>query len=257
MKIKMLVSYDGTDFGGWQRQNSGPPTIQGSLEEVLTRVLDQPTAVCGSGRTDAGVHARAQVAHFLTPNKEVEGRKLLHALNSLTSKGIAIHGLWEAPDEFHAMASAKKKTYTYEIHNALTPSPFKERFSVWMKDDFDLDRLNSYSAIFLGSHDFKSFQTRGSEVRSTVREIFEALWERPSSDRLVFRMTGSGFLRQMVRNIVGTLLDLHRDRAQPSVLEGILKAMDRGAAGVTALPQGLCLDSVSYPLELDNKCRKL
>ena len=256
MKIKMLLSYDGTNFGGWQRQKSGQPTIQGSLEQALTRVFDQPTRVCGSGRTDAGVHARVQVAHFWSP-REVEGAKLLYALNSLTPEGIAIHGLWEAPDHFHAITSAKKKTYIYEIHNAQTPSAFKERFSVWRRDNFDLDLLNSYSTNLLGRQDFKSFQTSGSEVQDTVREVFEACWERPSKEQLIFRITGNGFLRQMVRNIVGTFIGLHGEKAETSAVRDILRSLDRRAAGTTALPQGLCLDSVSYPMELDNQCRQL
>ena len=256
MKIKMLISYDGTDFGGWQRQKVGKPTIQGSLENGLTRVFDQPTAVCGSGRTDAGVHARAQVAHFWA-SKEVEGKKLLYALNSLTPRGMAVHDLWEAPDGFHAMASAERKTYTYEIHNAPTPSALRERFSVWLRGEYDLELLNSYSRILLGRQDFKSFQNSGGEAQDTVREIFEARWERLTEGRLVFRITGSGFLRQMVRNIVGTVIELHDRRADPSVLRDILRSLDRRAAGTTALPQGLYLDSVSYPPELDSQCRRL
>lgn len=253
----MLISYDGTDFGGWQRQKSGKPTIQGTLEGVLTRIFNQPTVICGSGRTDAGVHARAQVAHFLAPWEEVEGRKLLHALNSLTPKGLSVHGLWEAPAHFHAMASVERKTYIYEIHNAPTPPVFNERFSLWLRGEFDLSLLNRYAQILWGRQDFQSFQNRGTELPDTIREIFEAKWERPSARRLIFRVSGSGFLRQMVRNIVGTLLELHHRGAKPSVLADILKSRDRGMAGTTAAPQGLCLDSVSYPRELDNQCREL
>lgn len=256
MKIKMLVSYDGTDFAGWQRQKSHQPTIQGSLEGALARIFNQPISLCGSGRTDAGVHARAQVAHFWAP-KEIGGEKLLYALNSLTPKGVAIQGLWRAPDHFHAMVSARKKAYIYEIYNSQTPSALRERFSLWLRDDFDLELLNRYSQILLGRQDFKSFQTNGSGVQDTVREIFEARWERLENNRLTFRITGDGFLRQMVRNIVGTLIELHRKRAEPSILVEILQSLDRRVAGTTALPQGLCLHSVSYPTELDNQCRKL
>ena len=257
MKIKMLISYEGTHFRGWQRQKSpNMPTIQGSLELALTRIFNQPITLCGSGRTDAGVHARGQVAHFLAP-KQLEGRRLLYSINSLTPRGIAVLALWKAPSNFHAIASAQKKTYTYEIYRSQTPCPFRERFSLWRRGDLSLERLNKYSEQLLGCHDFKSFQSQGSKVPHTVREIFEAKWSRPQENELIFRITGNGFLRQMVRSIVGTLLQLQDRGASPEELQDILRSLNRQTAGVAAPPQGLFLDSVSYPQELDSQCLRL
>ena len=256
MKVKMLVSYDGTSFGGWQRQRSSQPTIQGSLEGTLTRVFNQPITICGSGRTDAGVHARGQVAHFVAP-KVFEGSKLLYALNSLVAKGIVVQSLWEVPNDFHAMNSAQAKTYIYELYQSPTPCPFKERFSWWRRETLNLEKLNRYSEVLLGRQDFKSFQNQGSPVPNTVREILKAHWMNFSQGHLTFQITGNGFLRQMVRNIVGTLLHLHDTGASPRDLETILKALDRQSAEVAAPPHGLFLDSVSYPPELDSLCRRL
>ncbi len=256
VKVKMLLSYDGTGFGGWQRQKSGRPTVQGSLEEALHQIFNEFVGICGSGRTDAGVHARGQVAHFVAPRK-FEGNKLLYGLNSLTPKEVAVRGLWEVPQDFHAMASAEKKTYIYTFYHSSTPCPFRQRFSVWCPREFDLNLLNSYSQALVGCHDFQSFQNSGSIVKNTVRRIWGTHWERSSHGEITFCITGSGFLRQMVRNIVGTFLELHHRGAPPSDVVGILRACDRRKAGTTALPKGLCLDSVSYPEELDNYCRKL
>ena len=256
MKVKVLIAYDGTDFAGWQRQESGKATIQGSIEEALSHFFNQPLTIFGAGRTDAGVHAKGQVAHFLAP-KAFEGKKLLYALNSLTPQSISLHGLWEVPKDFHARTSARWKTYIYEIDNGLTPCVFKKRFSLWQKGRFDIELLNHYAQTLLGSQDFKSFQNQGSEVSHTVREIFEAKWERLAKDRLTFRITGNGFLRQMVRNIVGTLLKLHQEKAPSSVLVDIIHSQDRQCAGATAPPQGLCLDAIFYPDSLDSQCRKL
>lgn len=251
MKLKLLISYDGTEFGGWQRQKSGPPTIQGSLEGTLSRVFDQPVTICGAGRTDRGVHARGQVAHFWAP-KVFEGGKLLRALNDLTPRGIAVHDIWEVPADFHAIASAQSKTYIYDIYNAPVPSAFRERFSLWRCEEFDLELLNSYSQVLLGHQDFKSFQNQGSPVLHTERVIFEAGWERLPGNRVIFRITGNGFLRQMVRNIVGTLLKLHRQKAPPSTLREMINSLDRQRTGPTAPPQGLYLDSIAYLSLFDN-----
>ena len=256
MKVKLVVAYDGTDFGGWQRQKLGRPTIQGSLEAGLSRIFNQPVAVCGAGRTDAGVHAQAQVAHFWVP-KAFEGKRLLNSLNRLTPRGISVHSLWEVPNDFHARTSAQSKTYLYEIHNSPIPSVFKERFSLWLREEFDLSLLNDYSKALVGRQNFKSFQNQGSEVSHTVRVISEARWEKPTKDQLIFRITGNGFLRQMVRNIVGTLLELHRKKAPPSLLVDIIRSLDRKKAGSTVSPRGLCFESISYPPALDNQCRRL
>ena len=255
-KVKLLISYDGTDFGGWQKQKSGKPTIQGEIEAALGRIFDQPVNVVGSGRTDAGVHAMGQVAHFKAP-KDISKYNLVHALNSLTNKGIVIQQAWLAPADFHAIASSQRKTYKYLILNRKIPSALRHRFTTWVRQPLDLDYLNEVSQLLIGTHDFKSFQTKGTEVPTTTRTIDLIQWQTRPSDVIEFTIRGDGFLKQMVRNIIGCQLDMLMAGSVPSRILNILAAQDRQKALSTAPPQGLYLYSVEYSQGLDNKCRKI
>lgn len=256
MRFKLELSYDGTAFGGWQKQPSGTPTVQGSLEKMLTQILNEPIRVQGSGRTDAGVHAVRQIAHF-DCERSLDGPKFLRSLNALANDGLVVRSVWSAPDEFHARKSATQKTYHYRVWNSKTPPVFQRRYSLWVPKPLSLLRLNDLSQPLNGEHDFKSFQTQGTPVNSTVRTIFEAKWLQLSPQTLEFRISGSGFLKQMVRNIVGTLLHSERNGLDPTEITQILQARDRGKAKATAPPHGLFLFRVKYPQSLDNKCRKI
>lgn len=256
MRVKLLLSYDGTQYGGWQKQKDSKPTIQGTIEEALSKILNQEVITIGSGRTDAGAHAVGQVVHFDT-EKWPKGLQIVKALNSLTPNDIVAKFAWEAPAEFHALASAEEKTYRYYIHNSPIPTALKYRYTAWVRHPLDLNQLNSLSAPLLGEHDFKSFQTSGTDVPSTIRSIQNLSWERRGPNTVVFTIRGNGFLKQMVRNIVGTVLDLHKKGETPIKLNEILKAKDRAKALSTAPASGLFLCHVKYPRSLDNKCRKI
>lgn len=255
MRYKMVLSYDGGCFNGWQKQPHGPPTVQGTLEDILKKILQKPTRVLGSGRTDTGVHAVAQVAHF--DAEKALNHSFFRSLNALCPDGLVVKQLTTAPDDFHALASATGKTYIYRIWNAPVGSVFRRQYAHWIPNPLDIDRLNELSQHLVGEIDFKSFQTSGTPVRTTVREVTEARWRRIRPHLLEFRISGEGFLKQMVRNIVGTLLYLERNNEGPDRLKSILAATDRQAAKATAPPHGLYLLAVRYPPSLDNQCRKL
>lgn len=259
-RIRFLVSYDGTDYCGWQRQ--GPeagPSLQQAIEEALARVFDQRIDLSASGRTDAGVHALGQVCHF---DVDVPAERFLSwdfcwAMQGVLPKSIVVRKAWLAPSEFHATLSATHKTYRYLIYNHPRSNPFWVRTSHWVRKPLDLQVLQEVADHLVGEHDFKSFQTSGTPVLSTIRTIYQAKWERRSQNVVQFTVTGSGFLKQMVRNLVGTQLQFEKFGREPSEIIDILKAKDRQKAGATAPPQGLQLWKVFYPTDLDNKCRPL
>lgn len=258
-RIRLDLAYDGTTFGGWQRQKQtdkpSPPTIQESLERAVSRLFNTRIRVVGSGRTDAGVHALRQVAHFDCDYGNFNS-DLVYKINCLTPIDLAVKRAYLAPPDFHAQRSAISKTYRYVILNSHRPSPFRHRFSHWVRLPLDLDFLNECSLAIIGEHDFLSFKTRGTELKSTVRRIERAQWQR-KGHLLIFTIQGSGFLKQMVRNIVGTLIDLNLRGLPSSHFSEILRALDRKSALTTAPPQGLFLTQVKYPEELDSKCVKL
>ena len=257
---RILLSYVGTGYYGWQKQPHSTPTIQEELEKTLSKLFDSKISTVASGRTDAGVHAYGQVAHFNAPKQLSHFKNLKKSLNSLLPDTIVVRDVFEAPEDFHALASVVEKTYIYKVLRSKNPSPFLHDRALWRPEDLDLDLLNKLSAVLKGEHDFASFQSQGTEVATTVRKIFAAQWSQPRENLVEFRITGSGFLKQMVRNIVGTMLDLHDEgntHSPESELNKILAAKSRQAAGSTAAAHGLYLHHVVYPKELDNRCRKL
>lgn len=259
-RIKLLVSYDGTDFCGWQKQKEhlhGPekPSLQETLELALQDILKHPVDVCASGRTDAGVHALAQIAHFDTD--KTLPKDLAWALRGKLPPSMVIRQAWTAPSDFHATTSATHKTYRYWIWNSFRPTALMSRYTAWVRNPLDLDYLNEQAQILVKNQDFKSFQTVGTPVKTTVREVYKAHWRRKSPHLVEFQITGSGFLKQMVRNIVGTQLDLYTKGQTIEKMEEILAAKDRRRAGTTAPPQGLFLAKVYYPSELDKQCAKI
>ncbi|NWH04553.1 tRNA pseudouridine(38-40) synthase TruA [Desulfobacter latus] len=242
--FKIVVAYDGTGFFGWQRQTD-KPTIQGELERILSMILNQDIKIHGSGRTDAGVHARAQVAHFhaktrLTPDIIQKG------VNSLMSAPIVIHNCRLADPDFHAQYHARSKEYRYYILNREIPTAIGRDYVWHVKPFLDIDAMNLCCESLVGEHDFKAFENTGSPRSSTVRTIFSARWTKKPYDRLEFCICATGFLKNMVRNIVGTLKDAGTGRISPEMFNTILYSGERPLAGATAPAKGLFLHNVNY-----------
>lgn len=259
-RMRVHVEYDGTDFSGWQRQtNQGVTshtTVQGTLEAAVSRIYDQPIKVLGASRTDAGVHAYCQVAHFDIP-RDPAGFDLRYAMQCLSPPSAVVRELFRAPDDFHAIACAVDKIYKYRVVNRRAPSALNCRYTHWVRYPLNLDFLNETSQFIVGKHDFSSFQGAGAQVTTTVRTLTEAHWEQIEDDVIEFTVRGDGFLKQMVRNVVGTLIDLNQENKPPKSIKEILLHRDRRRAGPTAPPQGLFLYRVNYPESVDIKCRKL
>lgn len=255
-KIRLTLSYDGTHFQGWQKQ-PGLSTVQGTLESVLSQIYNEPIKVIASGRTDAGAHAIAQVAHFQAPIAPAREERLIRALNALLPDGIVVKAAFKAPDDFHALFSARRKTYIYRIWNHPIRSALWNQRALWVPTPLDLKALNRLSARLIGRKDFKSFQSTGSEVKTSIRKIEMAQWRQVSPHLIEFRIRGNGFLKQMVRNIVGTCLYLEKTKGTAHHMEAIINAKNRQAAKATAAAHGLYLYRVEYPRSLDNKCLKL
>ncbi len=259
-RIKFTVAYDGTGYCGWQKQNHEKrPSISGTIEAALEKIFGHKIILFASGRTDAGVHALNQVCHFDT-TKDLSQRKnwdLSWALRRYLPDSIVVKKVWIAPKQFHSTISAYKKTYKYLIFNAQRPSPLLNRYMGWVRRPINLDHLNESSQFLLGFQDFKSFQSIGTDVKSTDREIFQASWRWKKNNIAEFTITGSGFLKQMVRNIIGTQLFLEQNCLPPEDIKKIIRLKDRKFAGPAVEPQGLYLLKVYYPQDLDNKCREL
>lgn len=259
-RIRFEVSYDGTDFCGWQRQNHGPlKSVQHTLEEALQKVFKEDITLFASGRTDAGVHAISQVCHFDVNRSEDSMKRwnLPEALRTHLPSTILLKRIWLAPPDFHATLSATHKTYRYLIYNKPRRSVFLHRYVEWIRRPLNLEHLQASSKFLLGEQDFKSFQSVGTIVPHTVRRIYKAEWTLKKPGVYQFTITGSGFLKQMVRNIVGTQLMLDRRQENPEKLKDIIDLKNRREAGPPAAPQGLYLWKVYYPKELDNRCREL
>ncbi len=243
--FKAVIAYEGSDFHGWQVQ-PGRRTIQGEIERALAELEGGPGKVHGSGRTDAGVHALGQVASFQLANP-MPCANLRLALNHRLPPAIRIYTVEEAAMEFHARYAAVAKTYQYRIWRGEICPPFRRRYVHHLPYPLDEAAMIAAAGLFEGERDFRSLATRdGEEKKSTVRTIFSSTMQRDEQE-LVYSVRGSGFLYNMVRNIVGLLIEIGRGSRQPGDIAGILEARDRQAAGPTAPAAGLCLMSVEYP----------
>lgn len=242
--ICLTLEYDGSAFHGWQKQ-AGLRTIEGELHRVLEMVLRVAIPhVSGSGRTDAGVHARGQVVTFEVPQTP-DLDELSYSVNGIFRGELAVIDAKIVADDFHARFDAKRKQYTYTIYQRKAP-PVMERQYVWhIRSPLPLERLKEEVKSLIGLHDFTSFRGAGCTADSPVREILESELTLDGA-YLRYRVVGTGFLRQMVRNIVGTLVDLGREKLDLKSMREILEARDRNKGGTTAPPQGLCLDWVGY-----------
>ena len=245
LTLRLTLQYDGTEYVGWQRQANGV-SIQGMLEDALRPIEGGPVAVHGAGRTDAGVHALGQVAS-VTLSAKIDAVTLARALNAVLPHDVRVASAEEAAPGFHARFSAVAKTYEYRILNGPLVSPFLHRYVWHVSGRLDLDPMRAAADILAGRHDFTAFQAAGSAVVPTTRTVHSIEWEDGSVDRpLVLRITGDGFLRHMVRNIVGTLVEVGSGRWPPSRVGDVLASRDRTQAGPTAPARGLFLVSVAY-----------
>ncbi|WP_246052136.1 tRNA pseudouridine(38-40) synthase TruA [Desulfobotulus mexicanus] len=247
-RFRIVMEYDGSCFHGWQCQPK-IKTVQGELEKALSTIANTPVTVHGSGRTDAGVHALAQVAHF-DMNTRMNGPAMKKALNCLLPAGLVIHHCMETGPAFHARFAARAKTYRYRILNRPL-RPVLGRDYLWhVWQPLDRKAMDDAAAYLVGTHDFKSFEAAGSPRSHTVRTLYSAFFadEPGIPDVFAFEVTGNGFLRYMVRNLAGTLILVGRGKIKSEAIPQILEGKKRELAGVTAPPQGLFLKAVHYDL---------
>jgi tRNA pseudouridine38-40 synthase len=242
--IRLLLEYDGTRYHGWQRQK-GDLSIQQVLEEALERLTGEPVKLIGSGRTDAGVHALGQVANCRT-NSGIPLKAFHAGLNSMLPYDIAVLEAREVPLEFHARQAAISKTYEYRLLNRPSRSPLHHHYGWWLAHKLDLAAMTAAALALPGEHDFSAFRASGSGNRNPVRRIFSARWQTHPGGWLRFSIAGNGFLRGMVRSLVGTMVEVGQGKAEPALLVELLQSGERRLAGPTAPPQGLYLVEVVY-----------
>jgi len=263
--IKLTIEYDGTNYAGWQRQNNPQSTIhnpqlktiQGTIEKTLQKILQEKIRLIGSGRTDAGVHAQAQVANFKT-NSSITMEKLQKSLNAVLPEGIVINKIEKVGPDFHSRFSAKSKLYRYTILNRFYPSALLRNTVYFYPYNLNVQLMRLEARCLLGKHDFKSFCASGSSAKDTARTIKNISIKKlpycllPNTyyprqlPLIIINIESDGFLYNMARNIVGTLIEIGRGRFKKGDVKKILLAKDRRLAGSTAPARGLCLVKVNY-----------
>ena len=236
INIRITIEYDGKDFNGWQKQST-KLNIQGEIERAIGIITGEEVEVIGSGRTDAGVNALAQVANFKVSELKIPVDRLIYAINSQLKKTIRIIKAEIVPEDFHSRYAAKRKTYRYTINNSIAGSAIYRNMQYHYPSKLD-EKL-------MDEHDFKAFKASGTSSKSSVRKIYDAKVYR-DGDLINIELTGNGFLYNMVRIIAGTLLEVGEGRMEPSNIGSILKDGSRKNAGKTLPPSGLCLVSVEY-----------
>lgn len=246
MRIAIGIEYDGTAYNGWQRQASGVG-VQERLEEALSRVADHPVDAVCAGRTDTGVHAAGQVAHFDTSSQR-SLRGWLLGVNSNLPDDISVSWACEVEDGFHARFSATSRSYEYRILNRLQRSALHRHCAWWVHEPLDAGRMQEAATALVGKHDFSAFRAAGCQARTAIREI-TALEVVRDGDWLTIAVTANAFLQHMVRNIVGTLAAIGRGDERPGWAAEVLESRDRTRAGMAAPPHGLTLVAVTYAPE--------
>ena len=241
--IKLTLEYDGTNYLGWQKQKVGI-TIQGTLEEAIKFLTKEEVEVIGSSRTDAGVHAKGFVANFKT-NSKIPSEKFREAINHKLPDDIVILKSEEAEEEFHARYNAIGKTYSYSILNRDVPSAIDRNYLYHVKRRLDVESMKEACKYFIGTYDFSAFKTSGSSVKTTVRTIKE-LYIEDNDDVIKIYVTGDGFLYNMVRIIVGTLIMVGANKIKPLEIKNIIASKDREKAGICVPASGLVLEKVYY-----------
>ena len=242
--FRLCLCYDGSRYRGWQKQGNTPGTIQETLETLLSRLLEQPVELNASGRTDAGVHARRQTCSFRA-DTDLSCGELLALIRRHLPEDIGALSLSEADPRFHARLSCREKTYVYYIWNSPAPNVFRRRYSCTWPEALDTTAMKQAAALLLGRHDFRSFCSSAKLKKSSVRELRDIRITRQGK-LLCLRFTGSGFLYNMVRILVGTLLEVGSGQRGPGDMPRVLEARDRQAAGFTAPAQGLFLWEQKY-----------
>jgi len=242
--IKLTIAYYGKNYAGWQIQKNDK-TVQGEIEKALSIIHKSDVKITGAGRTDSGVHARAQVANFRTQLDSIPSGKFSLALNSLLPDDIRILESREESPSFNSRYDAVKRVYKYYLGDKMVMTPWERSMAMYVNKPLDINALNSYASIIEGKHDFTSFSAPMEEHVSMVREIFSSVFY-PEYPFIVYKIAGSGFLRKMVRSITGTIIHLYTSGGTPEDFREILKSLDRSKAGTTAPAYGLFLDSVHY-----------
>ena len=241
--LRLDICYDGTRYRGWQRLGDSDNTIQGKLEVTLSRILGETVEISGSGRTDAGAHAKGQVASFRCES-EMPCDEILSQLRRYLPEDIGIYSCGEAHDRFHARLNAKTKTYCYRIWNSEAPCVFVRRYVYCLTDELNVAEMEAAVRYFLGEHDFSAFCANKKMKKSTVRRIDGLTIER-HGEELCFTVTGNGFLYNMVRILVGTLIEVGRGERKKESIPALFGAK-REAAGYLVPASGLCLMEVTY-----------
>lgn len=242
--IRILIEYDGTNYHGWQVQPNAV-SIQETIQDRLRTITQEDVRVIASGRTDAGVHAVGQVAHFHTDSR-LHLNDIQRGLNGLLPADIAVKRICEVDKDFHARYSAKNKKYRYVIFNDRFPSPLCRNFSWHIPFKLDVDEMKKALQCLIGRHDFSSFKASGCNSRTSIREVLSVSLGKNPRGFVIFEIEANAFLKQMVRNIVGTMVDVGQGKSRASLFEEIFQSGDRKRAGRTAPPQGLFLVKVEY-----------
>ena len=241
--LRLDICYDGTRYRGWQRLNGEDNTIQGKIETALSRILEEPIEISGSGRTDAGVHAKGQVANFHCVST-MPAEEILCQLRRYLPEDIGIYSCKDCSERFHARLNAREKTYQYRIWNSPEPCVFERRYVAVMPEPLDLEKMKAAAKEFLGEHDFSAFCGNPRFKKSTVRTI-RALEVKRIGSEIRITVTGDGFLHNMVRIIAGTLIEVGRGQREPDSITTLFGGK-RSDAGFLVPPQGLCLLEVFY-----------
>lgn len=242
--IRLTIEYDGTRYLGWQRLGDSDKTIQGKIENILTQMTRTKVEIIGSGRTDAGTHARGQVANFKT-DSTVSLPEMIDFLNRYLPQDIVVQKIEEVPERFHARYNAVGKKYSYYIWNDRVPSAFERNYSYHYAQDLDIELMNQACLKLIGTHDYIGFSALKKTKKSTTRTI-EEISIKKEGKRLHFTFVGNGFLHKMVRILVGTLLEIGAGELSLETIDEVFESKIRSEAGVTVPAQGLFLDEVYY-----------
>lgn len=243
MNYRLVIQYDGTRYAGWQRQTATKETIQGKIEDVLGRMAGEPVEIIGAGRTDAGVHARGQVANVHL-SRERRPEEIREYLNRYLPEDICVSEVKEAAPRFHSRLNARRKTYLYRISTDTVKNVFERKYIYGLKEPLDVKKMEAASSYLLGVHDFQGYCTRKMK-KSSVRRLDEIRFREMEGELRIY-YTGDGFLYNMVRILTGTLIEVGQGNRSPRSVTEALETGERARAGYTAPPQGLCLMKVEY-----------
>ena len=245
MNFKLLLSYDGSRYHGWQRLGNDNMTIQGKLEDVLSRMVDANVDVIGSGRTDAGAHALGQVANFHCVT-DLNCEQIKAYLRRYLPEDIGVISVTQVDDRFHSRYNAIRKTYRYRVWNSDVPCVFERRYTWQVEEALNIEAMQNAARLFEGTHDFLALCSNKHFKKSSVRTV-DAFDVARLGPEIVFTVTGNGFLYNMVRIMVGTLISVGKGERSPEEISSILQSRNRETAGETAPAKGLCLMEVEYP----------